>query len=283
MNTSIVGILYIVATPIGNLEDITFRAIDTLKKSNFIVAEDTRHCKVLLRHYGVQTPVISFHEHNEKNQIKAILQRLLNGSSLALISDAGTPLISDPGYRLVQEARAIGIRVAPIPGPCAAIAALSVSGLATDSFIFEGFLPTKAAARQKYLEKQLSEPRTLVFYEAPHRILDVLKDLNLIFGSERRAVIAREMTKLYETIYGGTLQELVTRVEDDVNQQRGELVLIVEGAPMQEKKPIEKSAEQILEILLKALPLNQAVKLTCELTGEKRNKLYRLAIKNTKN
>ncbi|HSW70862.1 MAG TPA: 16S rRNA (cytidine(1402)-2'-O)-methyltransferase, partial [Gammaproteobacteria bacterium] len=195
-----IGVLYIVATPIGNLQDITFRAIDTLKKANFIVAEDTRHCKVLLLHYGISTPVLSLHEHNERFQIKDILQRLLQGSACALISDAGTPLISDPGYRLVQEARAAGVTLVPLPGPCAAIAALSVSGLATDRFVFEGFLPTKTEARQKYLEKLLEESRTLVFYEAPHRILAVLKDLNLIFGQERKAVIAREMTKFYETI-----------------------------------------------------------------------------------
>jgi 16S rRNA (cytidine1402-2'-O)-methyltransferase len=278
VNTSIVGILYIVATPIGNLQDITFRAIDVLKKANLIVAEDTRHCKVLLTHYGVQTPALSLHEHNEKAQTEGILQRLLKGSSIALISDAGTPLISDPGYRLVQEARNAGIQVVPIPGPCAAIAALSASGLPTDSFVFEGFLPMKSVARQKYLEKLSQEQRTLVFYEAPHRILEVLKDMQTVFGAERKAVIARELTKMFETIHGGKLSELVEWVEADSNQQRGEIVLMVEGVPAQEENSSGKSAEQILEILLKELPVNQAVKLACELTGEKRNKLYKQAL-----
>lgn len=278
MNTSIVGILYIVATPIGNLQDITFRAIDILKKADCIVAEDTRHCKVLLTHYGVQTPAISLHEHNEKAQIQAMLKRLLAGSSLALISDAGTPLISDPGYRLVQEARAAGITVVPIPGPCAAIAALSAGGLATDRFVFEGFLSQKTVARQKQLEALCRERRTLVFYEAPHRILDVLQDLVTQFGPERKAVIAREMTKMFETIRGGSLEELRVWVENDPNQQRGEIVLLVEGATEQEESTAELSATRVLAILLKDLPVNQAVKLACELTGEKRNKLYKQAI-----
>ncbi len=277
-----IGVLYIVATPIGNLQDITFRAIDTLKKANFIVAEDTRHCKVLLLHYGISTPVLSLHEHNERFQIKDILQRLLQGSACALISDAGTPLISDPGYRLVQEARAAGVTLVPLPGPCAAIAALSVSGLATDRFVFEGFLPTKTEARQKYLEKLLEESRTLVFYEAPHRILAVLKDLNLIFGQERKAVIAREMTKFYETIHGGTLGELLAWLEGDSNQQRGELVLVLEGAVSKKEKSMEKSAKQVLDLLLKELTLNQAVKLAALLTEEKRNKLYKWAIEKKK-
>lgn len=278
MNTSIVGILYIVATPIGNLQDFTLRAIETLKNSTYIVAEDTRHCKVLLAHYGIQTPVISLHEHNEREQTEGILQRLLKGASVALISDAGTPLISDPGYRLVHEARLAGISVMPIPGACAAIAALSASGLATDRFVFEGFLPMKTTARVRHLEGLCQERRTLVFYEAPHRILEVLKDLLQVFGPERKAVIAREMTKVYETIHGGSLSELQAWVEADSNQQRGEIVLMVEGAPISEEKQVGKSAEQVLAILLKELPLNQAVKLACELTGEKRNKLYKQAI-----
>jgi 16S rRNA (cytidine1402-2'-O)-methyltransferase len=278
MSTSILGNLFIVATPIGNLKDITFRAVETLKNSTYIVAEDTRHCKVLLSHYGIQTPLLSLHEHNEKEQIESLLARLLQGSSLALISDAGTPLISDPGYRLVSEARARGLTVVPIPGPCAAIAALSVSGLATNNFVFEGFLPMKTTARVKALEGLSKEPRTLVFYEAPHRILEVLKDLLLVFGPERKAVIAREMTKVYETIHGGKLEDLVAWVEKDANQQRGEIVLMVEAAKRDEEKPVGKSAGEVLDILLKELPLNQAVKLACELSGEKRNKLYKQAI-----
>ncbi len=257
---------------------MTFRAIDVLKKAHFIVAEDTRHCKVLLSHYSVQTPVLSLHEHNEKAKTESLIQRLLKGSSLALISDAGTPLISDPGYHLVQEARTAGVTVIPIPGPCAAITALSASGLPTDRFVFEGFLPIKAVARQKHLEKLAQEHRTLVFYEAPHRIREVLKDMNSIFGAERKAVIAREMTKLFETIHGALLGELLTWVEADLNQQRGEIVLMVEGAPTLEQGSDNQSAEKVLEILLQELPVNQAVKLACELTGEKRNKLYKQAL-----
>ncbi len=278
METTIVGILYIVATPIGNLQDLTLRAIDTLKKVDLIVAEDTRHCKVLLNHYDIQTPVLSLHEHNEKAKVESILKRLLKGASLALISDAGTPLISDPGYRLVQEASLAGVKVVPLPGPCAAIAALSASGLPTDRFVFEGFLPMKSAARRKHLEKLMQEPRTLIFYEAPHRILEVLKDLEQIFGPERQAVLARELTKVFETIHGGTLNELSAWVEADSNQQRGEMVLMVAGAAIQEEKALGKSSEQVLQILLRELPLNQAVKLACELTGEKRNSLYKRAI-----
>lgn len=280
METSIVGSLFIVATPIGNLQDITFRAIDVLKKAQLIVAEDTRHCKVLLSHYGIQTKVLSLHEQNEKAQIEGLLERLCKGSSLALISDAGTPLISDPGYRFVSKARAEGISVVPIPGPCAAIAALSASGLPTDRFVFEGFLPIKAAARSQHLQSLAAETRTLVFYEAPHRILEVLKEMKEIFGEARKAVIAREMTKLFETIHGGTLNELLAWVEADSNQERGEIVLLVEGALKTEKNTQEGlSREQILTILLKDLPVNQAVKLACQLTQEKRNTLYQQALK----
>lgn len=282
MKTTIVGVLYIVATPIGNLQDITVRAIDILKKADLIVAEDTRHCKVLLNHYGVETPVLPLHEHNEKAQTENVLQRLLNGTTLALISDAGTPLISDPGYRLVHEARLAGVHVIPLPGPCAAIAALSASGLPTDRFVFEGFLPVKSVARQKQLEKLSQETRTLVFYEAPHRILDVLKDLRQIFGAQRKAVLARELTKVYETIYGGTVAELLVWAEADTNQQRGEMVLLVAGAERAAEKSLGKTVEQVLQILLAELPVNQAVKLACELTGEKRNKLYKTAIEASK-
>lgn len=278
MNRSIVGILYVVATPIGNLQDFSLRALETLKKVDLIIAEDTRHCKVLLGHYAITTKVRSLHEHNEREEAQALVQALLQGKSMALVSDAGTPLISDPGYRLVREAREAGVQVSPIPGACALIAALSVSGLATDKFIFEGFLPMKAAARHKHLEGLSTESRTLIFYEAPHRILEALQDMLSVFGGERQVVLAREMTKVYETVLSGSLQEVLVQVENDANQQRGEIVLLVEGMKEEQSKQLGLSAEKVLAILLKELPVNQAVKLACELTGEKRNKLYKQAI-----
>lgn len=278
MNASIVGILYVVASPIGNLQDMSYRAVDILKRSDLIVAEDTRHSKVLLSHYDIRTPVKSLHEHNEKEEAKGIVQLLLKGQTVSLVSDAGTPLISDPGYRLVVEARGAGVPVSPIPGPCAAIAALSVSGLATNQFIFEGFLPMKTTARRKQVEQLRDESRTLIFYEAPHRILDTLQDMQTIFGPERQAVLARELTKIYETVHGGSLKALLAWVESDKNQQRGEMVIIVQGAGSAAEKRTHLSAEQVLHILLKELPRNQAVKLTCEITGEKRNKLYKMGL-----
>jgi 16S rRNA (cytidine1402-2'-O)-methyltransferase len=278
VNSSIVGILNVVATPIGNLKDITFRAIEMLKAVDLIVAEDTRHCKVLLNHYGITTPALSLHEYNEKEQVQKLVQQLLSGKSLALVSDAGTPLISDPGYRLVLEAQQAGVRVVPIPGACAAISALSVCGLATDKFVFEGFLPVKSAARKARLEQLHGEQRTLIFYEAPHRIIEVLTDMNAIFGADRRAVLAREMTKLFETVHGDCLAELLKWVENDKDQQRGEMVLVVAGNTAEKIEVVSLKPEKILDILLNELPLNQAVKLTCEITGEKKNKLYKQAI-----
>lgn len=278
MNSSIVGVLYVVATPIGNLQDISYRALEILKKCSLIIAEDTRHCKILLNHYGVTTPVKSLHEHNEQKETPVIVQGLLQGQQIALVSDAGTPLISDPGYYLVQSARQAGIRVSPIPGACAAIAALSVSGLATDKFIFEGFLPTSLAARRKRLEFLKNETRTLIFYEAPHRIQDLLENLQIIFGETRHAVLAREMTKLYETIYHGPLTALVQWVKNDPNQQRGEMVVVVEGHPDADEQSTTAALEKVLTILLKELPLKQAVQLACELTGERKNKVYKTAV-----
>ncbi len=279
MSISIVGILYVVATPIGNLQDLSLRAVETLKKVALIVAEDTRHCKVLLKHYGISTAVRSLHEHNEREQVQALVALLLQGQSLALISDAGTPLISDPGYYFVQQARAASVPVSPIPGPCALIAALSASGLPTDKFVFEGFLPMKAAAREKRLASLCNENRTLVFYEAPHRIVEVLQAMQASFGKERRAVLAREMTKIYETLQGGTLQELLAWVESDANQQRGEMVLLVEGAAVADEKLLGLAADQVLEILSTELPLSQAVRLAAALTGKRKNQLYKEIIK----
>jgi 16S rRNA (cytidine1402-2'-O)-methyltransferase len=281
MNINSSGILYIVATPIGNLNDISLRALEILKSVDCILAEDTRHSHTLLQNYSISTKAMALHEHNERERALQLLQRLQKGESIALISDAGTPLISDPGYHLVREARNAGIRVVPIPGACAAIAALSAAGLPTDRFAFEGFLPAKSAARTQRLQSLQKESRTLVFYEAPHRFLDLLIDLRDIFGPEREAVIARELTKLFETIKGGTLAEICEWVSSDANQQKGEIVVMVEGA--REVTDAENAeAERLLTILLAELPLKQAVDLAAKITGQKKNAVYQaaLAMKN---
>lgn len=273
--------LYIVATPIGNLQDMSLRAIEILKTVNLIAVEDTRHSAPLLQHFSIQTPMLALHEHNERERVRLLLERLQQGESIALISDAGTPLISDPGYHLVREAREKGIRVIPIPGPCAAIVALSAAGLPTDSFVFEGFLPVKATARTVSLEQLRNESRTLIFYEAPHRILETLEAMQTVFGDERRVVIARELTKKFETIQSGTLAEIVAWVKNDSNQQRGEIVLLVEGAE-ESSKINEQDTERTLHILLDALPLKQAVDLAVKITGQRKNELYQRALKYKK-
>ncbi|MGH8353523.1 MAG: 16S rRNA (cytidine(1402)-2'-O)-methyltransferase, partial [Pseudomonas sp.] len=224
-----VGTLYVVATPIGNLDDISARALKVLTEVALIAAEDTRHSLRLLQHFGIATPLAACHEHNERDQGGRFLARLLAGEDVALISDAGTPLISDPGFHLVRQARAAGIAVVPVPGACALIAALSAAGLPSDRFIFEGFLPAKATARRARLEQVKEEPRTLIFYEAPHRILECLEDLERVFGGARPALLARELTKTFETLKGLPLAELRAWVAADSNQQRGECVLLVAG------------------------------------------------------
>ena len=224
------GTLFVVATPIGNLADLSPRALATLKSVAAVCAEDTRHTRQLLAHYGVEKPLLALHEHNEGEIADKLVARLVAGESLALVSDAGTPLVSDPGYRLVRAARAAGIKVSPIPGASAVIAALSVAGLASDRFVFEGFLPAKAAARRERLALLASEPRTLVFYESAHRIEDSLADMASAFGVERPAVLARELTKLFETVLDGTLADVRAQVAADPNQRRGEFVVIVQGA-----------------------------------------------------
>jgi 16S rRNA (cytidine1402-2'-O)-methyltransferase len=273
-----IGSLYIVATPIGNLQDMTLRAIEVLKTADLIVAEDTRQSKVLLNHYDIKTKAQALHEHNEQEHAQKLVALMLKGQSIALISDAGTPLISDPGYRVVALAREAGIVVHPLPGPCAAIAALSVSGLPTDRFIFEGFLPAKSVARSKYMDKLKTETATLVFYEAPHRVLETLKDMLVVFGGERLVVVARELTKMFETVRSGPLPELIAWMEADPNQTRGEFVLLVAGCPQGATDELTLSVDKLLEALVKALPLNQAVKLTCELSGLKKNDIYKQAL-----
>jgi len=273
------GALYIVATPIGNLADMTSRAVDVLRAVSVIAAEDTRHSGVLLRHFAITTPCLAYHEHNERQQALNLIERMRQGGAVALISDAGTPLLSDPGYHLVREAHAAGIRVVPIPGACAAMAALSVAGLPTDRFVFEGFLPAKRAARCERLQALVAEARTLIFYEAPHRLLATLADMVDIFGGSREAVLTRELTKIHETVRKDSLERLWRWVEEDADQQRGECVLVVQGAvAAADQTAGDVEVRRVLAALLEELPLKQAVGLAGKITGEKRNRLYEWAV-----
>jgi 16S rRNA (cytidine1402-2'-O)-methyltransferase len=274
------GTLYVIATPIGNLKDISLRAIETLKQVDRIAAEDTRTAEVLLNHYGIKKPIFSLHHLNENAKVRAVLAYLEAGETLALISDAGTPLISDPGYVVVKEAIEAGFTVIPIPGACAAIAALSVSGLPTDRFIFEGFLPAKKSACQQRLTELVEESRTLVFYEAPHRLLATLQLLRTIY-EDREMVIARELTKLHETIYRDTAQNLWQYLTDHPDQIRGEIVLLIKGATTSLPKKMVSGAE-VLQILLAELPLKQAAHLASKITGERKNELYDLGLQKNK-
>lgn len=273
------GQLYVVATPIGNRADITQRALQVLGSVACVLAEDTRHSGTLLRSLGIATPLQSLHEHNEQAQIEPLLARLQAGTDLALVSDAGTPLISDPGYRIVQAARAAGVTVVPVPGPSALIAALSVAGLPTDRFVFEGFLSAKTMARRTRLQALADEPRTLVFYESSHRIQEMLADLMALFGAERDAVIARELTKAFEQIQGGSLAGLNTWLAADTNHVRGEFVVLVAGAPAQVETEVSPEAERVLKILLQEMPVKQAAALAAEITGSRKNALYQFALK----
>jgi 16S rRNA (cytidine1402-2'-O)-methyltransferase len=282
MNINSLSVLYVVSTPIGNLQDISLRAVEILKSVHYIIAEDTRHSQALLQYFSIKTKTIALHEHNERERTLNLIERLQQGESVALISDAGTPLISDPGYYLVREVRSVGIKVVPIPGACAAIAALSVAGLPTDRFVFEGFLPVKAGARLQRLQKLQSESRTLIFYESPHRITDFLSALCAVFGGERNAVIAREMTKLFETIRSDKIKALISWMAADPNQQRGEFVIIVEGAK-QDADDKQVETLRILTILLNTLSLKQAVDLTSQITAQKKNDIYEIALRIKKN
>lgn len=273
--------LYIVATPIGNLEDITLRAIKILTQVDLIAAEDTRHSQKLLQHFNIKKPLIALHEHNEKYQADKLITILQTGKSIAIISDAGTPLISDPGFKLVKLAHKHEIRVIPIPGPCAMIAAICASGIATDRFTFEGFLPAKNNLRKSYLQTLIDEPRTMIFYEAPHRLLAALTNLGEIFGLLRCAVLARELTKTFETIKYGTLAELLNFVTTDLQQQKGEIVIVIAGKAQATKaavSAISSEGKHILTVLLKELPLKQAAQLTAKITGERKRELYNYAL-----
>jgi 16S rRNA (cytidine1402-2'-O)-methyltransferase len=271
------GTLYVVATPIGNLGDLSARAREVLASVALIAAEDTRHTRQLLQSCGIATALTSLHEHNEARRSEALIARLLEGESLALVSDAGTPLISDPGFDLVTAARARGLPVVAIPGPSAAIAALSIAGLPTDRFVFEGFLPAKAAARKARLATLADEERTMIFYEAPHRLEEVLQAMTEAFGAQRPASVSRELTKRFETTYTGTLAQLSEQAASDVDMSRGEIVIIVGGSAARSAQSA-LSAEQLLRALLEDLPPSQAARIAAKLTGGKRGELYEMAL-----
>jgi 16S rRNA (cytidine1402-2'-O)-methyltransferase len=271
------GTLYVVATPIGNLADLTPRAREVLASVALIAAEDTRHTRQLLQTCGIGTALTSLHEHNEAQKSTELVARLAQGDSIALVSDAGTPLVSDPGFDLVAAARAQGIAVVAIPGACAAIAALSVAGLPTDRFVFEGFLPAKSAARGERLRQLASEERTLIFYEAPHRLAEALRDMAETFGAQRRVSVSRELTKRFETTYSGTLAELSAAAESDRDMTRGEIVIVVSGAPTS-GAALELNSDALLRALLQELSPSQAAKIAARLTGGKRSDLYEAAL-----
>ena len=277
--TDLTGILYIVATPIGNLQDITQRALDTFAQVDLIAAEDTRHSGLLLSHYGIKKPFFALHDHNEQEKAHILVEKLKQGSNIALISDAGTPLISDPGFHLVRQCREASIRVVPLPGACAAITALCASGIASDRFCFEGFLPAKSKARKDKLENIAEEDRTLIFYESTHRILDTLEDMQSVLGEERYIVLAREITKTWETITGNTIKNLREWLLEDANRTKGEMVLIVEGKPKSDNNDeISSQAVKALELIAEELPLKKAAAIVAELYGYKKNALYQFGL-----
>ncbi|MGE8289012.1 MAG: 16S rRNA (cytidine(1402)-2'-O)-methyltransferase [Stenotrophomonas sp.] len=268
-----VATLYVVATPIGNLADLSPRAQEVLRSVAAICAEDTRHTGQLLSHFGISKPLVALHDHNEEAMAQRVVARLQGGESLAVVSDAGTPLVSDPGFRLVRAARAAGIKVSPVPGACAAIAALSVAGLPSDRFVFEGFLPAKTAARRDRLQRLASETGTLVFYESSHRIAESLADMAMAFGVERPAVVARELTKLFETVLDGSLAQLLATVQADDNQRKGEFVVMVQGAGDDEAAKVAEG-RRLYARLNEHLPPSTAAKLAAELSGAPRKALY---------
>ncbi|WP_278363727.1 16S rRNA (cytidine(1402)-2'-O)-methyltransferase [Acinetobacter schindleri] len=272
--------LFVVATPIGHLDDISYRAIEVLKSVSLIAAEDTRTSMQLLKHFNIFTPLTACHDHNESNKIDQLIQRLLNGENMALISDAGTPLISDPGFKFVRAAQEHNIRVIPVPGACAAIAALSAVGLPSDRFSFEGFLPSKQSQRLLNLEKLKDETQTMIFYEAPHRILECVKDMANVFGADRPVGFAREITKTFETIRKMTLGELIEFIAKDANQQKGEIVLVVGGATV-EKDMDQEKLDNLLLRLLQDLSVKAASQLAADLTGIKKKVAYQRALELT--
>ena len=271
------GTLYVVATPIGNLEDLSARAVRILSEVDLIAAEDTRHSAALLRHHGIETQLRAYHEFNEQSAARALLDLLREGRNIALISDAGTPLISDPGYRVVAMAHDESLRIVPVPGASAPVAALSASGLAPDRFCFEGYLPEKPAGRRVRLAELVREPRTLIFFEAPHRIEASLADMSAAFGGDRPAAIARELTKRFETVRRGSLEDLCKWLSGDPDQRRGEFVVVVQGATVPDQ-PGDDESRRILEVLLRYLSVKDAATVAAELTGRGRRQLYALAL-----
>lgn len=267
------GTLHVVATPIGNLGDLSPRAQQVLGEVAAVCAEDTRHTRRLLAHFGIEADLVALHEHNEQQQAARLVQRLQAGESLALVSDAGTPLVSDPGFRLVRAAREAGVRVSPVPGPSALVAALSVAGVPSDRFAFEGFLPAKGGARRERLQRLAGEPRTLIFYEASHRIAETLDDMAEAFGPDRHAVMARELTKLFETVLDGRLADLRDRVREDADQRKGEFVLVVEGAA-EDAGAVLAEGHRVCAVLSRHLPPSTAARLAAEITGAPRKALY---------
>ncbi|GKW38292.1 MULTISPECIES: 16S rRNA (cytidine(1402)-2'-O)-methyltransferase [Pectobacterium] len=269
--------LYIVPTPIGNLGDITQRALAVLASVDLIAAEDTRHTGLLLQHFAINARLFALHDHNEQQKADVLLAKLQSGQSIALVSDAGTPLINDPGYHLVRRCREAGVRVVPLPGACAAITALSASGLASDRFCYEGFLPAKTKGRKDKLRELGEETRTLIFYESTHRLLDSLQDISEVLGAERYVVLAREITKTWESIHGAPVGELLAWVKEDENRRKGEMVLIVEGHQVDDSA-LSAEALRTLALLRAELPLKKAAALAAEIHGVKKNALYRYGL-----
>jgi 16S rRNA (cytidine1402-2'-O)-methyltransferase len=280
------GTLFVVATPIGNLRDLSPRASDVLREADVLLAEDTRHTQQLLNACGIAREggsLESLHEHNERERVAGLVERLQRGANMALVSDAGTPLMSDPGALLVSAAASVGVQVVAVPGPCAAIAALSIAALPAERFAFEGFLPAKPSARKRALESLTAETRTLVFYEAPHRARECLDDLAQAFGADRVAVVAREITKKFESVYRGTLAALAARAAQDADMSRGEIVIVVHGCEERESAdPSAAAAETVLRALLEELPVSQAAKIAARITGRGRSELYERALALTK-
>ena len=272
------GVLYVVATPIGNLLDITHRALAVLRQVDLIAAEDTRQTRVLLQRYGIGTPLLAYHEHNETALLPRLVEQLKAGQAIALVADAGTPLISDPGFPLVREARRQALKVVPVPGPSAGVCALSAAGLASDRFLFLGFPPRQTTQRRAWLQALAGERATLVLYEASHRVQATLRDLAELWGGRRRAVIARELTKRFETFSEGSMAELAQVLAQDTQQRTGEFVLLVEGSQEAADEATAREAERVLRFLAEELPLKQAAALAARITGGKRNRLYRLAL-----
>ena len=281
MNPVEKGCLYIVATPIGNLNDITYRAVQVLKEVDAIAAEDTRHSKKLMQHLGVTTPLVALHEHNENALSEKIIKRLEQGESLALISDAGTPLISDPGFPLVNQAHKAGLKIIPVPGASSVLAALSVSGLPTDRFVFEGFLPSKKTARQNRLRELEKETRTLILFETPHRIAVALADVAEVLGEDREIVIARELTKTHEEVIRGSVGQVLEAASSGALQERGEFVLVLAGNG-NKQSAIDDQALKIFDLLLEELPLKTSASLAAKITGLKRKDFYNEGLKKSR-